>query len=88
MNGDCGPLQIPGALGQHPTVLFVTASIFFVETSTYHDRGQGRHHPGGPPLTSSSILVVAAAGATGSTSQGGPVIDIFFNFGGGCCQNY
>jgi hypothetical protein len=47
MNGDRCPSQILRALGQHPTGSFVTASIFFVETTTYRDRGQGQQLPGG-----------------------------------------
>jgi hypothetical protein len=86
-NGDRGSSQIPGAQVQHPTGSFVTANIFFVETSTYHNRGQEQHLPGAPPLTSSLTSVVAATEATDTTSQG-PTIDDFFNFIGGYCRSY
>jgi hypothetical protein len=43
--------------------------------------------PRGLPSTSSSTSMVAAAGDTGSTPRGA-AIDVFFNFGGGCCQKY
>jgi hypothetical protein len=36
---------------------------------------------------SSLTSVVAAVGNTDSTPRG-PAIDIFFNFGGGCCRTF
>jgi hypothetical protein len=70
MNGHRVSSQIPGALSQHPTGSFVNTYIFFAETTTCRDIGQGEHLSGGPPSTSSLTSVVAAVGATDGTSQG------------------
>jgi hypothetical protein len=47
-----------------PTGHLLPPSIFFVETTTYCDKGKGRQPPRGP------------------------AVDVFFNFGGGCCRSY
>jgi hypothetical protein len=44
--------------------------------------------PRAPPSMSSLASVVAADGDTDNTALGGPTIDVFFSFGGGCCQRY
>jgi hypothetical protein len=46
-----------------------------------------RQHPICGLPSASSTSVVATAGNTNSTPRG-PVIDVVFNFDGGCCRKY
>jgi hypothetical protein len=73
-NYERGMWIITNTWSSSPAPLGVTCynqHLFFVETTTYRDTGQG-----GPSLMSSSTSVVAAAGLR-PAPPGGPAIDVF-----------
>jgi hypothetical protein len=70
-----------------PTWSFVTANIFFAETTTYRIRGQGQH-PQGPRHRRLLQLCWRLLSEILAAPPKGLAIEIFFNLGGGCYRRY